>query len=146
MSMELSKDGAPLIAALPLLYRLVMSSAHPRQFGFTKTQMIILTSLQHYGTLRMSQIAEYISSSKEQATRAVAPLADGGYVDRAIDPEKRTRVYVSLSEKGVALLCQWREGLLCDLNEKLSGSITQSENEELTQAARSIVRILSQLN
>ena len=140
------EDHEPLVEALPLLYRLVMSSAHPRQLGFTKTQMIILTSLQLYGTLRMSQIAEYISSSKEQATRAVAPLVDEGYVDRSTDPEKRTRIYVCLTEKGKALLRKWREDMLADLDTKLSESITSEERAEVRQAASSLVRILGKLH
>ena len=135
----------PLLMALPLLYKQVMSSADLKQYGLTKTHIIILSSLGLRGTLRMSQIAEYISSSKEQATRAVAVLVDEGYVERLHDTENRTRIYVRLTEAGGAFLDRWREEMVKRLYHSLNDNVTPEEQEELQAAARSMIRILSKL-
>lgn len=141
-----SGNDVPLLMALPLLYKMVMSSASPKQYGLTKTQVIIMSSLAVHGTLRMSQIADYIFSSKEQATRAIAGLVDLGYVDRYHDTENRTRVYVHLTDSGRAFLDQCRGKFLQNLNTALDNQISPAEKDELQQAAECIVRILSRLD
>lgn len=135
----------PLVAALPLLYRLVLASANPKTLGLTKTQMIIMLSLAHFGSLHMSQIADFISSSKEQATRAVAPLVEEGYVYRSNDPENRTYIEIQLTAEGKAFMEQWRCRFLEQLNRRLEQGISDAEREELRQASLSMVRILSKL-
>ncbi len=145
MSSVRDAEEEPLIAALPLLYRLVLASANPKRLGLTKTQLIIMLSLAHFGTLRMSQIADFISSSKEQATRAVAPLAEEGYVCRSNDPENRTYIEIRLTQAGRAFMDQWHCSLLDQLNSRLDRDITDGERDELRQASMSIVRILSKL-
>ena len=145
MSSDRNAEEGPLIAALPLLYRLVLASATPKRLGLTKTQLIILLSLSHFGTLRMSQIADFISSSKEQATRAVAPLVEEGYVCRSNDPENRTYIEIRLTQAGRAFMDQWHRDLLEQIGERLDRDISDSERAELCQASMSMVRILSKL-
>ena len=145
MSSVGSTEEEPLIAALPLLYRLVLASANPKTLGLTKTQMIIMLSLAHFGSLRMSQIADFISSSKEQATRAVAPLVEEGYVFRSNDPENRTYIEIQLTAAGEAFMERWRCRLLGQLNGRLDQGISDTERAELRQASLSMVRILSKL-
>lgn len=138
-------EEEPLIAALPLLYRLVLASANPKTLGLTKTQIIIMLSLSHFGSLRMSQIADFISSSKEQATRAVAPLVEEGYVFRSNDPENRTYIEIQLTAEGKAFMEHWRCRFLDQLNGRPEQDISDTERAELRQASLSMVRILSKL-
>lgn len=145
MERDAAQNDMPLLMVLPLLYRQVMASAAGRRSGLTKTQLIILSSLALHGTLHMSQIARYISSSKEQATRAVAALVEEGYVERTHDMSNRTRVYVSLTAEGQALLDRYREEMVERLKAELAGSISPAEQEELFSAARTMIRILGKL-
>lgn len=145
MSHKQANEEDALIAALPLLYRLVMSSAGLKPTGLTKTQVIILSSLALQGPLRMSQIADYISSSKTQATRAVAALEEEGYITRYIDTENRTQVYVRLTETGEDFLSRWKDESRANLRRKLDERVPSKEQERLYQAASEIIEILGKL-
>ena len=140
-----AKDEEALIAALPLLYRLVMSSANMKLTGLTKSQVIILSSLASQGPLRMSQIAAYISSQKAQATRTVAILEEEGYIIRYNDPVNRSNVYVKLTEDGEAFLSRWKDELMADLKRKLDESVSKEEQESLYQAAVEMIKVLGKI-
>ena len=142
MEQKHANDEEALITALPLLYRLVMASANVRAAGLTKTQLIILTSLASQGPLRMSQIADYISSLKGQATRAVSALEEEGYISRYTDTEKRTQVYVKLTETGEQFVSRWRDESRANLKRILNDSVSKDEQVRLYQAAAEITDIL----
>ena len=74
----ISEERSPVFSTLSLLHRLVLTSQARKDSGFTRTQLIIVYALAARGELNMSQIADFIGASKEQATRAVAPLVDAG--------------------------------------------------------------------
>ena len=86
MSSVRDAEEEPLIAALPLLYRLVLASANPKRLGLTKTQLIIMLSLAHFGTLRMSQIA---------ATCAAPMTRRIGRTLRSGSPRRAGRLWIS---------------------------------------------------
>ena len=92
---------------MTLLQSVVLSCVDRKRFQFTRTQQSILTVLSMEGETTMKQIAKYIVSSQEQATRAVAPLVDAGYVERRTDPTNRTRVYIRLTDEGRDLLTMY---------------------------------------
>ncbi|MFQ8765307.1 MAG: hypothetical protein ACLR8U_01340 [Oscillospiraceae bacterium] len=54
---------------LPLLSRFLTPPAH-LSARLTKTQLLIVTALSYHESFHMSQLAAYLSFSKEQATRA----------------------------------------------------------------------------
>lgn len=140
-----AKDEEALIAALPMLYRLVMSSANMKPTGLTKSHVIILSSLASQGPLRMSQIAAYISSQKPQATRTVALLEEEGYIIRYNAPENRSIVYVKLTEDGEAFLARWQEELMANLKRKLDESVSKEDQESLYQAAVEMIKVLGKI-
>ena len=142
---EYSEEDVPLLLLYPLLQKLILSAADMRETGHTKTQHIIFFALALREHLTMSEIAEYISSSKEQATRAVAPLVDEGFMVRSISPENRTQVHITLTEKGREHVKLYREKIHTGLNELLTAAISPAEAEELRQAVSSILRILSKV-
>ena len=137
-------EEVPLIQVLPLVYRLVMGNTDPHRHGFTKSQFLVLAVLYRRGSLHMTQIAEYLSSAKEQASRVVSPLAEAGLVERSIDPENRTRVCVSLTEKGRESIDRYIAEMKRRINDKL-GCLEESDRTELFTAAASMVTILSKL-
>ena len=74
----MNEDDIPLLQLLPLTHRLVALAAVKKEYGLTRSQGIVLMALYYRGTICMSQIADYLDSSKEQATRAVAGIVEHG--------------------------------------------------------------------
>ena len=122
-----------MLRALPLMHRLLRLIFVGERERFTKTQFYILITLYHRTSLTMTQIGEYVGASKEQATRAIAPLVDAGLVQREVSPQNRTRVYVSLTADGCALVQ--------DLISRCSKKLEQRMNERLTAEEREALRM-----
>ena len=90
MPVPVSDDTpSPLLLLLPLLSRFLTPPAH-LSARLTKTQLLIVTALSYHESFHMSQLAAYLSFSKEQATRAAAPLVEAGLVERFAQSENRT--------------------------------------------------------
>jgi len=70
----------------------------------TRTQQIILLSLSVKDNLSMSQLANSICTSNEQATRAVTQLVNMGFVNRAQNKTNRRVVNISLTDKAKAYI------------------------------------------
>ena len=94
---------SPLMAGLVRLYpfckRLLLHSPWSAA-DLTGTQRLVLLTSLVYGKMTMTQLAEAIVCSKEQATRAVSPLVQQGLLARSFDPKNRTRVYIQLTDQG----------------------------------------------
>lgn len=146
MTKESSGDNTQLLALLSLISRTVVSASDLREFGYTKTQFLIIAALSSRGDLTMKQVAGYISSSKEQATRAVAPLVDEGLVERYVDPVNRTRIHVRLTQKGCELMNAYKAHLFQNLQAMMGDKVTKEEKLELKQAVETIIRVLSKIN
>ena len=132
-TIETEEPRLSMLRALPLMHRLLRLIFVGERERFTKTQFYILITLYHQSPLTMTQIGEHIGASKEQATRAVAPLADEGLVRREVSSKNRTRVYVSLTETGCALV----QDLIARCSEKLEARM----NERLTAEEREALRM-----
>ena len=132
-AMESEEPRLSMLRALPLMHRLLRLIFVGERERFTKTQFYILITLYHQSPLTMTQIGKHIGASKEQATRAVAPLADEGLVRREVSAKNRTRVYVSLTEAGCALV----QDLIARCSEKLEARM----NERLTAEEREALRM-----
>ena len=143
--MQVQTD-APLLALLPLLYKQLLSSINLKEQGLTKSQSLVLLSLASNGTLHMSQIAKYISASKEQTTRVVAALVDEGYAVRTQDLSNRTKIYIQLTDKGHALIEKWRMELAVQMYARLDASLTEDEQAELQRAAYTLIRLLKKMD
>lgn len=145
MKEEMPLDGALLLQLQPLLAKVVMTNYGFKEFGYTKSQFQVFFALLLRQELTMSQVAGFIGSSKEQATRAVAPLAEDGLVERYIDPQNRTRIRIRLTEQGKSIIAQCRNRFVSNLDKALNKSVTPEEKEELFQATQSLIRILNKL-
>ena len=98
---ELSQDSLnTLFQLFPLFHRWAFQPHPAAPEGLTKTQWLILMALSGKDSFSMSELARMIRSSKEQCTRAVAPLVDHEYVVRFQNHSNRRMVLVSLSDKG----------------------------------------------
>lgn len=144
MPQDTSAEESALLL-LPLLSRF-LAPEYARQLHLTKTQLLIVTALSYRGSLNMSQIASYLAFSKEQATRAVAPLAEAGLVERFEQPENRTKVFLRLSPKGAQLADDLRAQFSSQLRARAQGALTEQELLQLRESAETLTRLLSKLS
>ena len=146
MEMEIPHDDTIMLQLQPLIIKAVLSNYDMKEFGYTKSQLLIFSALLLRKELTMSQVAEFIGSSKEQATRAVAPLAEDGLVKRYIDPENRTRIHIRLTKQGKHFIMQYQKGFCNNFNRVLDQTITPEEKLELYKSVQSVVHILNKLS
>ena len=130
-----------LVRIYPFCKRLLL---HSQWLGgdLTGTQRLALLSSLVLGKMTMTQLAEAIVCSKEQATRAVAPLVEQGLLMRSFDPHNRTRVYIQLTEAGEARMHRQLERCGASLEARFS-ALSDSERQALTTAFSTIDRFLS---
>ena len=145
MQRESSGDNTQLLALLPLISKTVISASSLRESGYTKSQFMIISALSLQDNLTMGQVAGYISSSKEQATRAVAPLVEHGLVERYVDPENRTKIHIRLTEKGMDYVEQSNRRFVKNLHRTMKEKITPEEMLELKQCVETMIQILSKV-
>jgi len=141
-----SSDNTQLLALLPLLNKAISSAAGFKDFGYTKTQLFIFTALSSRDNLTMSQVASYISSSKEQATRAVAPLVEDGMVERYVDPDNRTKIHIRLTEAGTTFMENYKSHFMQNLQDLFRKKLSNEEKMELKQSVEAMIRILAKLD
>ncbi|MDO5445855.1 MAG: MarR family transcriptional regulator [Eubacteriales bacterium] len=139
------EDEIPLLHLLPLLQRIIGLTETHRKFGVTKSQIVIFIVLHYRESVTMSEIAKYISSSKEQATRAVAALCDNGLVERYEDPGNRTHVYIRFTGTGKTYMEQLIREFRTDIFERLASSLDEDDIQNLNQAVMTTVEILSKV-
>lgn len=139
-------DSTQLLMLLPLINKTIVSAIDIKELRYTKTQLYICLALARYENLTMSQVAKSISSSKEQATRAVAPLVDDGLIERYTDPENRTRIHVQLTQKGKDFMEHCKIRFRNILQSHMEQNITAEDREELSNAIETLIRILSKFN
>ncbi len=146
MGREYSEEGeVPLFELVALIYKAADFHSLKKLHDLTKTQFLILAALYHSGTLNMTKISEYISSSKEQATRAVSPLADRGLISRVEHSDNRKHVYLELTEDGRALVVTLRREMRENIRAKVESSLSAAEKEELLSSAETLTNILTKL-
>lgn len=138
------KNISALFEIFPICQRLLLNSIDLHSVEFTRTQMLVLFSLSSGKRLNMSQLSAYIATSKEQATRAVAPLVTHGFLERFRSEENRKKVYVQLTKKGEELIRQ--EQLL--VKQRLSTqfqNLSAADQEIFQESVDNILRLLRKL-
>ncbi len=135
----------PLLEAMMLLQGTILSSVDRKQFPFSKAQLNIFTVLAVKGEVTMKQAAGYLACSREQATRAVAPLADAGYVERRTDPANRTRIFIRLTEEGKGYLREQHEDLASRLGERMDRALTEREKTALFDDVSGLTALLKKV-
>lgn len=143
--MENYGDETPLLALLPVLYRIISLTEVHKNFGITKSQAIVFIILHYRESVNMSEVAKYLSSSKEQATRTVAGLCDHGLVERFEAPENRTHVFIRFTDLGKEHLKKLIDELNKEVSEKVNASLTVEEIATLNESIRTTVSILNKV-
>lgn len=142
----ISEERSPVFSTLSLLHRLVLTSQARKDSGFTRTQLIIVYALAARGELNMSQIADFIGASKEQATRAVAPLVDAGMAERLIPENNRARVDIRLTEKGSGFMRSYFRTSEEHIRSRLRTALTPEEIAQLRNALDTAADLLMKVN
>ena len=135
----------PLLRLIPLINRITEINKI-KDTTLSKSQCILLIALYYRGILSMGQIASALSSSKEQATRVVAPLVDENYVKRLELPDNRKHVYVELTDKGMAVIEKFNQEIRLEISSKLDTSLSANEREELRLCINRAVELLSKID
>lgn len=134
-----------LFKAMSALDNLLRSSMMKNRDVLTKTQVDVVLGLSAMGPMNMTQISECIAASREQATRAVAPLVERGLLAKARNPENRRMVEVSLTERGRCVFEEGRGHAVEGLRERLA-ALSAPERERLFAACREVADVLGDLN
>lgn len=129
----------------PMLYKLFLNLIEPKPEHLTRSQLLILLLLMRKQTLTMSQVAEQLASSKEQTTRAVAPLVEQGYVQRLEDSHNRKLVLVQMTDAGWELMRQQRQLILKNLTERYE-KLPEADMDALGAAIDTIIGILTKMD
>ncbi len=146
MSEQVVSEGeASLLMTLPLLYKLVLQNRLENGVNLSKAQFLICAALATRPYLNMGQIADYIASSKEQATRVVAQLVKAGYVERFETPENRTHVYIRLTAEGLAYMQAYCKDFCATVDQKLDAALAPEEKETLILSLHTVFSILSKV-
>ncbi len=133
-----------LFKAMSALDNLLRSSMMKNRDALTKTQVDVVLGLSTMGPMNMTQISEHIAASREQATRAVAPLVERGLLVKERNSENRRVVEVTLTEQGRRDFEAGREHALESLRKRLA-ALPASERERLLAACREVADVLGDL-
>ena len=130
-------DVSALFEIFPICQKFLLNTIDIPSMDLTKTQILILFALSGGRSLNMS-------SSKEQATRAVSPLVKDEYVTRFRSDENRKMVYVKLTEKGNQLILQ-EKALVKEYLSKRFESLSKEDQELFHQSLSNILTILKKM-
>ena len=108
----------------------------------TRTQQMILLALTAEDNLSMSQLADRICTSNEQATRAVAKLVDRDYLVRKQNTLNRRVVNITLTDKARAYIAESKQRVL----DATVGRANGLSDEDMSRIHESINTVLGILN
>lgn len=135
---------AALMEVFPLCQRVILNTLDFKDLGFTKTQLSILFALTVETPLTMTNLARYIVSSKEQTTRAVAPLVRAGYLERTHDESNRKLVLVRLTPEGHRIMKHKQDELRTVVSAKIQ-QLSEEDKEDFCKALDTTLQVLKEL-
>lgn len=109
--------------------------------GLTKSQAMLMAVIKDLDTVNMSTLAQRIAVSKEQATRAVQPLVEAGYVQRNHNEANRRMIDISLTPAGNQLLEEHFATVENLIAQQLE-ALTPEEQDRLLEASRTAASLL----
>jgi len=143
------REKESAIASLFEIFRLsrkcLLENFAKKDQKITKTQFYILLTAYCNNDLSMSEIASAIASSKEQTTRAVAPLEEAGFLKRHHDKENRRVVRVELTDKGLEMIGHIRQNMIDIMKERMN-FLTEEEARRFDEAADFVLEVLLKMD
>ena len=142
---EKEKVIVSLFEVFHLSQKYLLENFAKKKQKITKTQFYIIMVVYRKRNLSMSQVASAISSSKEQTTRAVAPLVEAGFLKRYHDEENRRVVHIELTEQGLELIEEIRQNMI-DSMRSCMGKLTAEEVHRFEEAADTLLELLMKVD
>lgn len=134
-----------LFLTVPLLHdRLIKPFEGLLRQGFSPMQFYTLVLLRRKTSMAMTELAANFHIPKQQMTRIVNRLAELELVQRTGDPGDRRRICVCLTQRGQDALEHCRS-LLGEHLRSWMDTLAPAEQQELTQSAQTLRRLLSKL-
>jgi DNA-binding MarR family transcriptional regulator len=112
--------------------------------GVTPTRLTAMATLEKRGPMRAGDLAERLSITAASMSRLAEALEEGGWVDRAPDPDDRRAQLLSLSEHGRATLETMRREGTGELAEAIR-ALSSDERDALATALPVLVRLSDEL-
>lgn len=110
----------------------------------TKSQVDVMLGLILFGKMNMTQVSEHLAASKEQASRAVAPLVERGLVKRTRSVQNHRVIEITLTEEGLRQFELSRSYLIEGIRNRLA-HLSEKDRAALMDASRTADRILRKL-
>ena len=133
-----------LLELLPNYFQYFNNFTDIKEKQLTKTQLRILLILSAQKSLSMSQLSERLCISREQATRAVAPLAHRNLVFRSTHDTNRRQLDVGLTNSGIALLAELKAEYIRHMEVSLS-RLSEEEKTLFTESLHNIIAIMAKM-
>jgi len=134
-----------LFRLMPMIQKLTFACWDKEKYPYTRSQLTLIMALLQKDSMTMKEAASYISSSKEQATRAVAPLVESGLLERYTDDTNRSYVHIRLTESGLLLVRKMLSDFYDSINTLLDQSISPEEKQMLCHFLTESIRILQKV-
>ena len=103
---------ASLISVYPIFRAAIFKAFDSHAKKLTRTQQIILLTMLKKETFSMSGLARSISTSNEQATRAITQLVESGMVLREKNKINRRVINISLTDEARAFLDKFQNTVI----------------------------------
>ncbi len=133
------------LTILPMIQRVVLRCWDNEHFSYTKSQMILFSILLKRESATMKEVASFLSCSKEQATRVVAPLVDSGFVDRFIDRCNRSFIHIRLTETGKTYILEQKKTYDRNIKNLLSQNLNEEECQTLFKSLQIAMDLLEKV-
>lgn len=142
MNRTVFKDcSTALFKTYPVFRQAVYEAFDRHSTRITRTQQTILITMMNSGILSMSELARNISTSNEQATRAVSQLVERGFISRVQNENNRRVINISLTESARAFLDEVIQLAADQLSAKLA-AYSSADVKKISDSLVTIAKIL----
>ena len=128
----------------PIYRRVICKLFDAKEFRFTKTQQMIIMTLWLYKKTSLSQLATLISTSNEQATRAVGQLVKMGVVTRNKNENNRRTIDISLTDEGKKAVKEAQTMLIDRMPESLQ-KLSESDARTVLECIEKVGSIFNKI-
>ena len=94
--------------------------------------------------MSMSKLADLLSTSREQTTRAVSPLADRDYIIRLTNEKNRRILNVAITQSGLDFLQNLRKNYSVQLLESIE-MLSEKEINDFIKSLNIIINTLEKI-
>ncbi|MEQ0561532.1 MarR family transcriptional regulator [Amycolatopsis sp. NEAU-NG30] len=101
---EMAAWRSYVVATLRLRQRLHRDLTERHDVSLTDYEVLVCLETQPGHRIRMSELAEWMGSTKSKLSHQVGRLEDAGLVRRVRDPEDKRGVLTELTDEGMAVL------------------------------------------